>query len=395
MDVFKFFSKPDQEILPDEEVTPESKPAPEEAEPVPEEEPAAPEEETSAPEAETAEEEETEAETETLVIRYDEEGKLNVSELSSTTVAALQEALPPVKDELLPLWISLGVLGGLILGAAAAIGFRLLKQKKSRKAAVISQTESVSKSAPVSTLQVSKLHEQGARSSQQDSFAVSPAQLIPAKGTLAVVCDGMGGLKDGDKVSQTAVSAMLGSFLELDGDPERLLLGMLAKANRAVNDLLGPAGQYASGSTMVAGILKNDRFSYLSVGDSRISLLRDGQLLQLNREHVYGNELSTDAVNDRITFREAWGDRRQGALTSFLGMGELKYIDIPAQSLQVLPGDKLILMSDGVYNALTDEEMISALQLPSGEDTAQLNRMISEKNYEKQDNYTAVVLTVA
>ena len=75
-------------------------------------------------------------------------------------------------------------------------------------------------------------------------------------------------------------------------------------------------------------------------------------------------------------------------------MGELKYIDIPAQPLQVMAGDKLILMSDGVYNALTLEEMIDALALPSGQDTDALRAAIDAKHYEHQDNYTAVVLTV-
>ena len=54
----------------------------------------------------------------------------------------------------------------------------------------------------------SKVHAQGARESQQDSFSVSSDSLQP-DGILAVVADGMGGLADGDRVSQTIVSAVM------------------------------------------------------------------------------------------------------------------------------------------------------------------------------------------
>jgi len=304
-----------------------------------------------------------------------------------------------LRPELFPLWMGLSFL----LGAILALGLFFLirwicrktaaKKAKKAKSTNYPNTEEPPE-APLADVQISKLHEQGARSGQQDCFAVSPAELIASKGTLAVVCDGMGGLQDGDKVSQAAVSAMLNGFLELQGDPERLLTGLLHRANRAVNQLLGPAGQRRSGTTMVAGILKDNRFAYLSVGDSRICLFRDSQLIQLNREHIYGRELALDAINDLRSFREVWNDPQHGALTSFLGMGDLKYVDLPACALQVLPADKLILMSDGVYNALTEAEMIKALSLPSGEDTAALGEAIAEKHYEHQDNYTAVVITV-
>ena len=323
-----------------------------------------------------------------------QEDAVSEEEEEVTTSTGEPEPVP----EPLPLWmgVSAGALAGLILGILGTLLVRKLFCRK-QKPIIYPKTEELSPlSAPAASgVQVSKLHQQGARSSQQDSFAVSPENLYPAKGLLAVVCDGMGGLKNGDKVSQAAVAAIVNGFLELDGAPDRLLLCLLAKANRAVNDLLGPGGQRSSGTTVVAGILKENHFSFLSVGDSRICLFRDGQLFQLNREHVFINELSTDAVNDRMSFREAWSDSRHGALTSFVGMGELKHIDIPARPQEVRPGDKLILMSDGVYNALTEEELKSALILPSGADTDLLGQLIEDKHFEHQDNYTAVVLSIS
>ena len=314
------------------------------------------------------------------------------AETETVSTLEVTEEQEPAPDPM-PLWIGLGVLAGILIGAVAALVLKKLLKKKPAAAVSYPTTAELPVSGNAAP-QISKLHEQGTRSSQQDSFAISPPELISTKGTLAVVCDGMGGLEDGDKVSQTAVSAMLNHFLELQGEPDRLLLASLAGANRAVNYLLGPADLRRSGSTMVAGILKDNRFSYLSVGDSRICLYRAGQLVQLNREHIHLNELSVHAINDQMSFRDVWSHPKPGALTSYLGMGELKYVDIPAESLQVLAGDKLILMSDGVYNALTTEELSAALALPSGEDTATMRKAIEAKQFEHQDNYTAVVLTV-
>lgn len=238
---------------------------------------------------------------------------------------------------------------------------------------------------------VEKLHEQGARKSQQDSFFVSPAELIPARGLLAVVADGMGGLSDGDRVSQTAVTAVMEAFYAVQGAPEQVLLALLAQANRAVNELLGPDGLRTGGSTLVAGLIRDGAFHALSVGDSRICLYRGGELWQLNREHVFRDELYLRAVNGETTLSEAVGHPQASGLTSFLGMGELKYVDMPSHPIRVRPGDLFLLMSDGVYNALSDEEISSALDRKEGAADA-LREAIQAKNYSNQDNYTAVLL---
>ena len=75
-------------------------------------------------------------------------------------------------------------------------------------------------------------------------------------------------------------------------------------------------------------------------------------------------------------------------------MGELKYVDIPAAPQKVRRGDKLILMSDGVYNALSGQELCTALNQAAGADAEALGRAIADKAYDNQDNYTAVILTI-
>ena len=73
-------------------------------------------------------------------------------------------------------------------------------------------------------------------------------------------------------------------------------------------------------------------------------------------------------------------------------MGRLKYIDLPAEPVAVLPGDRFILMSDGVYNALTRQELSAALSQAPGRAAQALDEAIRAKGYQNQDNYTAVIL---
>lgn len=255
-------------------------------------------------------------------------------------------------------------------------------------------TDSLSPAKPVETVSVGKLHEQGERSGQQDCFGISDEALMQTHGVLAVVADGMGGLSDGDKVSTAVVESVLDGFFLYQGKctPEQLLFMLAQQAVEGVNQLLGPAGISKSGSTLVMGLIRESAFSFLTVGDSRISLYRQGILMQLNREHIYKNKLALDAINGEIPLQDIYTDSRGSGLTSFLGMGKLQYIDFPAEPVRLIAGDKLLFMSDGVYNALENEELIKCLEADSEEAAGRIHEAIQEKGYSNQDNYTAVII---
>lgn len=290
--------------------------------------------------------------------------------------------------------LGFGILSLLLIGAVVLLSIRCGNLSKAlrrrRRKGGAPAEEPAQAEAPVQ-IQVGKLHQIGDRESQQDCLAVSPEALYESKGVLAVVADGMGGLADGDKVSQTVASTMMNGFMmNREASPE-LILALTAEANQAVNRFLG-ANQGRSGSTLVAGIVKDGLFNYVSVGDSRICLYRQGLLSQLNREHIYRNELRTQAVNGLGTLWDAGTHPKAAGLTSYLGMGELKYVDIPAEPLRVCAGDKIILMSDGVYNAMTLPELEAALALPAQQAADTIGATIHAKAFRHQDNYTAVIL---
>ena len=296
-------------------------------------------------------------------------------------------------------WMIAFIAAGLL--AAAEGAYIWLQHRHSRKkhrpekervsTTQMPQTQSIPTPETVSRVVVGKVHAQGARESQQDSFSVSSDTMQPG-GLLAIVADGMGGLSDGDKVSQMIVSTVMHAFVSSADTGTPCLSALLEKAKRAVDQLLGPDGLRQSGSTVVMGMIRDGLFEYLSVGDSRICLYRDGELYQLNRSHSYSHDLMIDAINGEKTFEEIRTDRRAECLTSYVGMGELKYVDIPAAPIRVHPGDVFVLMSDGVFNAMTEQELSAALG-QGAEDAAQMiDQWIQKKNYRNQDNYTAVIL---
>lgn len=305
-------------------------------------------------------------------------GGVTVAETETPAPAAEAPALS------LPLAAAIAVA---LLAAALAACVTLLVTRRARKAP---KAAAQLLAAPA----VGKLHAQGARSSQQDSFYVSPEALYPDRGVLAVVADGMGGLADGDRVSQEAVRSIMNRSFELaDTVPaEQRLLELLATANGAVNRLLGCEGIGRCGSTLLLGWLVGDKFHYLSVGDSRVCLYRGGVLTQLNREHNYRRELELRAVNGEGTLEDAGSHPRAAGLTSYLGMGQLKYVDIPDEPVTVMPGDRIILMSDGVYNALTNTELARCLELDARAAADAIGEAIEAHAWPGQDNYTAVII---
>ena len=237
-----------------------------------------------------------------------------------------------------------------------------------------------------------KIHNIGKRNDQQDSFGVVN---VP-NGVCAVVADGMGGLSDGDKVSQKIVRTILQDALKIKtGAAEgRKLYQMAAHANQEVNKMLGTSGQYKSGSTLVAVLAERDRFQWIAAGDSRIYLFRGNRLLKLNSEHIYEKELLLNAVNNQISFSQAAADKQCGRLTNFIGMGELKYIDGSLHPVETQAGDKIILMSDGVFHTLSEQEICKVLS--EAENAVQAAQVMEQwvlgRKNPKQDNFTVVIL---
>lgn len=234
----------------------------------------------------------------------------------------------------------------------------------------------------------------GSRAEQQDSFGISSieASELKKRGLLAVVADGMGGLSNGAVYSKAAVNGALRSFREEEPESsdEATLLRVLKRAKEGVAE----TGLNDGGTTFVATLIHHQQLHFISVGDSRICLVRNGGLIQLNREHVYGRELDDQALNGKLTELEAHEDRQRKALTSYLGKQDDVTIDRNINPIPLYSGDKVVLMSDGVYGFLPEQELTACLNRRPMDAAVAVKKAVLAKKHPKQDNMTIIVLEI-
>ena len=93
------------------------------------------------------------------------------------------------------------------------------------------------------------------------------------------------------------------------------------------------------------------------VGDSRIYLVRNGQMYALNEDHDYLNCLLDKHINGECSLKTALADPQKDSLASFIGCQKLK-VDISRSAFMLKDNDALLLCSDGVYNSLSECEML-------------------------------------
>ena len=236
------------------------------------------------------------------------------------------------------------------------------------------------------------LHEQGRRDSQQDAFCVTGQE---PSGILAAVADGMGGLVNSGEVSQMLADALTDGFApDPQISPVRQLQLTIQQAIGKVNAAL-QGYPSRGGSTLVACLVQNGGLAWLSIGDSRIYLWRNGGLIQLNREHTFSHDLTLLALQGDLTLEEAGTDPRRENLTSYIGRGFPGAIEWNKEPVSLLPGDQILLVSDGVYRALSQNELENCLYKSTAQETAQSMRtLIQKKDFPNQDNYTGIVIRI-
>jgi type VI secretion system protein ImpM len=196
---------------------------------------------------------------------------------------------------------------------------------------------------------------------------------------LWLVADGMGGHQGGRLASQLVAERVSG--VPTTGDVTALARDVAA-AVIAANDELRRRGDaqpgFDGGSTVVALCMRGGEGIVLWAGDSRLYRLRGGEVLRLTCDHSVGEEVGSAPSDAHMLTRAVGG-------ADLLELEELR--------LEVRPGDRFLLCSDGLYGDLNPEE-IAAL-LATGDCAAAARGLIAlalERG--GGDNATAVVIAV-
>ena len=101
---------------------------------------------------------------------------------------------------------------------------------------------------------------------------------------------------------------------------------------------------------------------FISVGDSGLFHLSDGQMQTVNRPHIFANILDTAVSRGTLSKEQALLHPERESLTSFIGVGVLEEIDRNVDPWPISDGDTILLASDGLFKTLTADELLEACQ---------------------------------
>lgn len=195
------------------------------------------------------------------------------------------------------------------------------------------------------------------RELNEDSFCICgfASEEVPG---YCILADGMGGHNAGEVASQKAVafiSKALTAILE-DGaekDVPRLINTAVKQANREIYEMAQEnEAQNGMGTTAVVACLMESEAYIANVGDSRAYAYRSGELYQITKDHSIVEEL---VANGTITREEARTHPQKNLITRALGTDMETKADI--FEYDYLPGDVLLLCSDGLSGMLIDKEI--------------------------------------
>jgi serine/threonine protein phosphatase PrpC len=184
---------------------------------------------------------------------------------------------------------------------------------------------------------------QGPRPDNQDS-AVASARLL-------AVADGVGGNQGG----ATASSLVVAELVHRTGvwEPARRdadVREAISAANRRIATVVREQPRLRTmATTLVAAVIAHDRVTVVSVGDSRAYLLANGVLQQVTRDHTLVQVL---VDSQRITPAEAATHPQRSLLHAALTGDEGDIQKVDAWELDVAPGDRLLLCSDGLSDVM-------------------------------------------
>lgn len=238
------------------------------------------------------------------------------------------------------------------------------------------------------------MQHQGRRDYQEDSFGfsdISDPELVAKRGILAIVADGMGGLKNGKSISERAIGKFRKAFLNFSpaGNIPRQLSSLVAETNHDIYE----TDRQKGGTTLICVYIYRNGMYWASVGDSAIFLFRQGRLYQLNKEHNRLNELYLKFMYREITKEQLMAEPSLQGLTSNIGRRELRDLDQNLTGLRLQSGDRILLCTDGVSGRLTEKELLVAMSQGTAQACADaMKSMVLKKNAPKQDNLTAEVI---
>lgn len=241
----------------------------------------------------------------------------------------------------------------------------------------------------------------GSREHQEDfgQFELMDAPATPCRDLVYALADGMGGLAGGEIASRVAVRVFLRSLREAPKElpvPEAMLYAM-QQADQALGrrKQCEPPELASMGCTLSCVRVQGKKLYFLSVGDSRIYLIRDNRLYQLNTIHNHREDMRRKAEEEGLNWEELSRSPQiisQGSrITSYICGAGVNQVDCPSQPIELQIGDTILVSSDGLLS-LPLKEVVQTLRTDSiadktaARDVSRLLDRVIDRKARHQDN---------
>lgn len=209
---------------------------------------------------------------------------------------------------------------------------------------------------------------------------------------LFLLADGMGGHPEGEVAAQMTLQVIAAMFQKEArpeiADPRAFLASAVMAAHRQILRYAVEKGMLDSPrTTVVAALIQGGSVTWVHCGDSRLYMVRDGEMLARTRDHSY-----MEQRQDEVPLTKAGEKINRNILFTCLGSPVNPVFDITGPvSLQ--QGDKILLCSDGLWGSLSDIEIVYELgHKPVSDAVPDLVEKALAKAGSSSDNVTVIAL---
>jgi len=243
------------------------------------------------------------------------------------------------------------------------------------------------------TLDFAGLSEQGPVRDNNEDYIASHSPSDPAaqlqKGWLFVVADGVGGNRAGEVASRQAAEKLIETYFASGKKSPAALQAAFKRTNLHICDLGMTNPVYRRMATTLSALaLVGDRVHIGHVGDSRIYHIRGAEVQLLTRDHSEVGELVRMQI---LTPEEAQHHPRRHIITRSIGSDLMTQIDYRTEPVQA--GDRFVLCTDGLWDALLTDEIAEVVRSAAPADACR--RMIAQAiDRGADDNLSVQVVNV-
>ncbi len=221
------------------------------------------------------------------------------------------------------------------------------------------------------------------RKTNQDRYVINP---LADGSVLLGIADGLGGEVAGDLAAEM-IRIKLAAVIHIPaGEEKQYLLRLSEDLDQEImhksetNQNLG-----GMGSTLIAVLIRDQFVYWVHIGDSRLYLFRNGQLIQITEDQTFTRFLVKEG---KLTQEEVPFHYSGCVMDQYIGCG---YCEPESESFEIARKDLLLLTTDGFHNQIKKEELVASLHFISGDQIKIKDLVTAVLKNGGGDNLTAVI----